>query len=231
MVSFSIFLYVQPLKNPIWLARPQTEDGLRPVPVVELTKYTTESGLSVKVPLIGERCWYASLPCVPEENTGLYALEEGSFRRGFAQVFSLPDPPEGFTISPGLGVELISGWYPYQDPPGIRWSRSPSVISIYTERPSPAMIALTPYLMNTGEKIGQEGILRLSLNGSQLGEFDIRANETLQVPVHIRDGFNLLVLELEAGNIEVPDAVYWSAEQTRWVSIAFYRIEITASSE
>ncbi len=60
------------------------DNGLYPLPVVELTQYSTDSGLVLNVPAEGNQCWEAPLPCTPKPNPSLHLLNPESFNSGFS---------------------------------------------------------------------------------------------------------------------------------------------------
>ena len=63
--------------------------GLYPTPKVELKEFVTRSGLTLYVPVKGEKCWDAPLPCTPYPNANLKLRRAGDIRYGF--VFDPPD--------------------------------------------------------------------------------------------------------------------------------------------
>jgi hypothetical protein len=69
--------------------------GHVPVPVTGL--FRTDSGLAVRVPLEGETCWAAPVPCTPYPSPELRTRRAG-------------DPGSGFLVSP-FHDDAIVGWW------------------------------------------------------------------------------------------------------------------------
>jgi hypothetical protein len=57
--------------------------GLYDTPVPELKKRTTKSGLVVYVPVTGDQCWDAPLPCTPNFKENLLLIEKDDLKSGF----------------------------------------------------------------------------------------------------------------------------------------------------
>lgn len=66
------------IKNPQILKSISTK-GYRPIPVVQLTKKTTLSGLTVLSPKGGDQCWDSKIPCTPYFNPELNFIDRNTF--------------------------------------------------------------------------------------------------------------------------------------------------------
>jgi hypothetical protein len=82
------------------LVPPGPDHGLYDVGRPPITTYTTQSGLQVHVPVQGNRCWDAPLPCTPHPAPNL-RLRSTDLGDGFAvdgdwQALRFPSPESGF---------------------------------------------------------------------------------------------------------------------------------------
>ena len=75
---------------------PGSERGFHPVPRVEMNRYTTIHGLDTLVPVAGDQCWDAPLPCTPYPNAGLRLRFEGGPSSGF--LIEPPDTKKSETV-------------------------------------------------------------------------------------------------------------------------------------
>ena len=66
-----------------WIVPPGRDFGLHPAPGVPLTAAKTRAGLTVFMPLRGDQCWDAPLPCTPYLNPHLGLIEHGDLKSGF----------------------------------------------------------------------------------------------------------------------------------------------------
>jgi len=57
--------------------------GLYSTPKEELKEFVTRSGLTLYVPVTGEKCWDAPLPCTPYPNRNLKLRRADDMRHGF----------------------------------------------------------------------------------------------------------------------------------------------------
>jgi len=78
------------LKHPDALARVSTA-GYQPLPRAELSQQTTDSGLTLFVPVVSDQCWDSPLPSTPHFNPHL-SLRDTSLSRGFKMVPPRPAP-------------------------------------------------------------------------------------------------------------------------------------------
>ena len=85
IISFSIILCIGFffLKNFVDINIPEENNGFYKIPSVELKIFETNSGLNVFVPVKGDQCWDAPLPCTPTPNADLRLRREGEMRYGF----------------------------------------------------------------------------------------------------------------------------------------------------
>jgi hypothetical protein len=62
---------------------PGEDGGFHPAPQADVIPYVTPSGLIVFVPVSGDQCWNAPLPCTPYRDIGLHLRDENDMQRGF----------------------------------------------------------------------------------------------------------------------------------------------------
>ncbi len=203
----ALFLFVSPLRQPI-LVPPAATGGLHSLPQASVAVRTTSTGLQVNVPVGGDQCWNAPLPCTPYFHPELRLLEDGDLGKGFAldprvayvDNFTIEDPP-GLTSPRDLGVRLLGGWYPEDPDTGTRWMRSPARILLYTERARTITLALTPGRISTGERLGDSGRLLLTINGRSLAVVEVHRGEVAELSVPLVPDYNILALGVPAGNL------------------------------
>jgi hypothetical protein len=65
------------------LHRARTQPGLPPLPGADCTEYATRSGLILYVPVSGDQCWDAPLPCTPYPSPDLRLRRPGDLSGGF----------------------------------------------------------------------------------------------------------------------------------------------------
>jgi hypothetical protein len=63
--------------------RAKTQPGLPPLPRADCTEYVTRSGLILYVPVNGDHCWDAPLPCTPYPSPDLRLRRPGDLSGGF----------------------------------------------------------------------------------------------------------------------------------------------------
>ena len=80
---FMIFMfYLLPINE---LKELDFTSGYQTIPSSALTEQRTDSGLIVYVPVEGDQCWDAPLPCTPYFNSGLRLRVPGKIASGFTQ--------------------------------------------------------------------------------------------------------------------------------------------------
>jgi hypothetical protein len=65
------------------LHRAKTQPGLPPLPRADWTEFVTRSGLILYVPVSGDQCWDAPLPCTPYPSPDLRLRRPGDLSGGF----------------------------------------------------------------------------------------------------------------------------------------------------
>lgn len=233
MLVLIVFLYVAPLKNPLWIMPSlETASGLPPLPEVRYSTAVTDSGLQVYFPLENGLCWDAPLPCTPYVRPGLQLRELGELRAGFRLDRStefvdmvVATRTDGVTASPALGIALATGWYDFEPEMNLRWMLSPATILIYTERETDAVLSLTPYLMSLGNRFGATGQLTVTVNREVDQVVPITAGVTSEIALHLQRDFTIVSLELVAGNV-VPATVIPGNPDTRTLSVAFFPLDL-----
>jgi hypothetical protein len=226
-----IFLYVSPLRNPLWIAPvEQNRNDLATAPVPDHTSRMTNDGLVIYIPTNSDQCWNAPVPCTPAYHfrSDLQLREPGLFHKGFTLRSKelTPSTPTGFTVSPTVNISLPVGWYNYDSNLNLRWMQSPAQILLYMEQTATALLSITPAEMNTGNALGERGQLKLTVNHDHEMMIPVVTGVTNEVLIPLRQDFNILQLELMAGNI-VPAEVLSDNSDTRPVSIAFSSIKVT----
>ncbi|MFH0963030.1 MAG: hypothetical protein V2A58_03360 [Planctomycetota bacterium] len=62
---------------------PGPRNGFYPIPTAEVRPFVADSGLTLFVPVSGDQCWDAPLPCTPYPHRGLSLRDKQSPARGF----------------------------------------------------------------------------------------------------------------------------------------------------
>jgi len=231
LLFVAVFLYVSPLRNPLWIAPvEQNKNGLAPAPVPAYTSRETDDGLVVYIPTNSGQCWNAPVPCTPAYHfrSDLQLREPGLLHKGFILGSKeLPSStPAGFTVFPTVNISLPIGWYNYDSDLNLRWMQSPAQILLHIEQTATALLSLTPAEMNIGNALGERGQLKLTVNHDHEIMIPVITGVTNEVLIPLRQDFNILQLELMAGNI-VPAEVLSGNSDTRSLSIAFSSVKIT----
>ncbi len=104
--------------------------------------------------------------------------------------------------------------------------QSPAQILLYMEQTATALLSLTPAEMNIGKALGERGQLKLTVNHDHEMMIPVVTGVTNEVLIPLRRDFNIVQLELMAGNF-VPAEVIPGNNDTRSVSIAFSSIQVT----
>ncbi len=88
-ISFIIFCAVssqifKPISFAIdWIPPGEDIFGLHSTPLAKMKKFETRSGLAYYVPVKGDKCWDAPLPCTPYPNANLRLRRKDDMRHGF----------------------------------------------------------------------------------------------------------------------------------------------------
>ena len=206
----AVFLFVSPLRQPL-VVPPQSKGRFAPLPRSATEVRTTGSGLRVVVPVDDDRCWDAPLPCTPYFHPQLRLRNGHDLRGGFALDASVAyvdnltiTLPPGVEAPEDLGVRLLKGWYTYDQTTGSWWMRDPAEILLYTPAARTVRLALTMETITSGETLGDQGELSVTLNGRRLDTVSVHAGATVRMDLPLKRDFNVVGLRLPAGNV-VPE--------------------------
>jgi 4-amino-4-deoxy-L-arabinose transferase-like glycosyltransferase len=133
----------------------------------------------------------------------------------------LGDVPEVFTLSSGIDVTLLEGWYDYEYITDIRWMQSPGSLEVEVEQDTNVVMRVVPFGMNEGGGFGYQGELVLAVNGVPLEPFPVSAGTPSEAQLRLQQGANIVTMELLAGN-------FTSETDPRLLGVAFSSIEIAA---
>ena len=98
-----------------------------------------------------------------------------------------------------------AGWYDLEqlDPYGWRWARSPAVIYVYSPTRQKVAIESTAVSLldnRTPPALGAQGVLRFTMNDDKTADLAVQINQPFVLETELQRGWNVLTLELEAGN-------------------------------
>ena len=134
-----------------------------------------------------------------------------------------PAPPQelppGVTTSPDLRVSLGAGWHSFEPTLNIRWMRSPGHLWVYAGEETDATMSFVPFGMNVNGAFGVQGELRVALNDT-VQVVPVSAGQASETQLHLQPGFNLIQMELAAGNFTP------GTGDDRLLSIAFSQINV-----
>ncbi len=175
---------------------PPSEHGFPPP---ELRQFITRFGTRINYGAPGHRCWDAPPPCTPYLRSSLRLRQPGVLASGFV----LDDPfecidmhscrPPGVQTPPNVGIDLHRG--EWQRLPGstAQWMNTRGRIILYVEEPRGAILRLHPTEV---APIADNGTLKISLNGKSLASRRIELARDLDLPLELREGFNVVSLVL-----------------------------------
>jgi len=85
LIFFTVnFNFIADLQHHPWHHKLISTTGWQPVRQVKLEARTTDSGLQVYIPITGDQCWDAPLPCTPYFKTELRLRDPDDLAAGFA---------------------------------------------------------------------------------------------------------------------------------------------------
>ena len=228
----SFFIYLFPSYRPL-LILPNQEDGpFYHSPAPEYFTVSINNLDRLNLPKKNDQCWDIPIPCTPYPRSNL-RLRGKSLDSGFMldETVTFADMhqgsiPRGVTVSQGIGVALMSGFWPdLDDGPNVRWMRAPGTILVYTEHDTYVKLSLKPFAMNTQGDPGIEWHLKVSLNKSSNAELPLKSGMTTEAVLELRPDFNIITLDLAAVN-EKSSAPYAGNANGRPVGVAFSSIEL-----
>jgi 4-amino-4-deoxy-L-arabinose transferase-like glycosyltransferase len=145
---------------------------------------------------------------------------------------TVPPPdvlPVGVKTSAEVGVLMGTGWYNFESEANVRWMQGRGQIWIYANDETEALLRLNPRVMNVNNSFGATGQLTVTVNGMTSNTLQVTAEETHEIRLDLKSGYNEIVLELAAGDF-VPYEVNPDLPDERRLGIAFYPIEIEVVS-
>ncbi len=133
---------------------------------------------------------------------------------------AVPDVvPEGFLMTPDLGVLVGSGWYDFEPAWNVRWMKEQGQLWVYAPHETEIWLKLQPYVMHVDQTFGSSGQLSVKVNQSPGGKWTVQSGVVSVVPLHLNAGFNNITLTFMGGSF-VPEG------DGRSLAIAFHPIEI-----
>lgn len=136
------------------------------------------------------------------------------------------EPPVDLTIDGqrqtggGLRAGFGPGWYAYEPDFGGRWMRDSASLAIQSDRAGQVALTLTPAEMNVGGRLGNSGMLEVSVNGGPAQAITLQTGIPAQLILDLRAGSNTVALRLVAGSL-VP-----GHGENRSLGVAFFGIDI-----
>lgn len=210
LLCFAFFVFVAPF-NGIGDIMPHSANGaFLPLPGVRSAEKVTASGLKVRTPQEGDRCWRMLLPCTPNFRRDLRLRREGHLSSGFTVDdpdlyfdYNLPNPPN-YTLSPGLSLKQLSGWDAYDSTTQSQGMKSPARLLIYANRRGTYQFSFSPGAVKTGAD-PYEGEARLRIQAGDRAPVvaPVVAGARAELTTELRSGFNLVTVEL-ASDAERP---------------------------
>jgi hypothetical protein len=169
---------------------------------------------------LGEREALAFLDQVLEDESPIY--EDSSVR-----VYAV-DPDDRNEPWP-LQMGLAKNWY--ENEGDLRWAESPAWLFVSTPVATSATLEIEPAMMFTpdaGWHVGLEGELFVDLDRERVATTNLKAGESVSVPLELEAGTHLISLELAAGNFK--PSVYDNSEDRRDLSFAIRSINLQTDS-
>jgi hypothetical protein len=77
-----VVFFISSINQP-WIIPPGNNNGYYSIPNEKMQKFITTSGLILYVPITGNKCWDAPLPCTPYPDENLALIENGDMSSGF----------------------------------------------------------------------------------------------------------------------------------------------------
>ena len=123
-----------------------------------------------------------------------------------------------------------AGWWPIEGSSDRkwRWAESPAEVYVYSPEVQDVSMLSTPTgLHEKGEPqgVGQQGTLLVTTNGQLDASFQVHAKEPFAVETTLQTGWNVIRMELEAGNFR-PVEVNPSSKDRRSLSFALDELDI-----
>jgi len=123
-----------------------------------------------------------------------------------------------------------SGWYRIESANGDqwRWAESPAQVYVYSPVAQEVTLLSTPIALHeAGEPrgVGEQGILFVATNDRPEGEAAVRTDEPFMVEANLQAGWNVITMELEAGNFRPVDVDPVSGDR-RSLSFALGELDI-----
>ncbi len=215
---FLLFIAVPALLAPYRIPDRYRGASYYSVPTAAHEVKVTHSGLAVHVPKEDEFCWDAPLPCAPYFRPNLRTLVEGDLGSGFVldDSFTFADMhvnvPQGFSVSPDLGVATISGWRISE---GGRAVVDRGKLLIYTEEEKTARLRFRARSLRVGTQTAARGTLRILVNGSPVFEGPVEPPVEIAAVLDFGRDFNDVVLEIDV-----------AGEPARGEGIRFVRLDL-----
>jgi hypothetical protein len=127
--------------------------------------------------------------------------------------------PQGLVAGSNMAPLLDDSWYWYEPAWRARWMRGFGRIWIATDRPNRALLRLLPASINTGGKSGEQGTLRVLVNGAHAGDLSVTVENWAELPITIAPWSTEIRLELLTGESYI-------GTDPRLLGAAFHQIEI-----
>lgn len=154
----------------------------------------------------------------------LQTLEAGNFPQG-TLVNGAPQRHDA-----PLKLFLGAGWYLYEPEMGSRWSSSPGELLIFSDAARQATLEWVPTLLHVPDAdngFGSEGQMQVTVNGSVPQPLSVQLSEVASVPLALDAGWNRVVLEMEAGDLQ--QSQRQEGADPRFLSFALSNINLVAS--
>ena len=134
------------------------------------------------------------------------------------------------TTSNQIQAVYGTGWYDleYMDDFSWRWAMSPAEIYIYSplrQETKMESMAVALHKSEASQGLGEQGILNITTNNQSITKLSVRIEEPFVIETELQAGWNVIAIELEAGNFSPADMNSSSGDK-RQLSFALGKVNI-----
>jgi hypothetical protein len=192
-----LFLYVSPLSEPIMAVnQSSTSEAVAAIPKAVTKAVDVEHGSVVYVPIEGQQCWNAPLPCTPAVQPFLQFRDPENLAAGFkANKDLVYTPIPGFTFPYGFEVRLLEG-FKFREDRKQQVVVSPAKFLVYAGKKAKIFLHFVPTKILLGSNLLNEVDMKVAVNNSSFPITEVVRGVEVQLPINIRSGYNSLTFTL-----------------------------------